>query len=67
MEELRHKKKLAKKLCNTELYESGRINELETWNRKYTEVLEALERAEALWVAAEEKLEKANSKAWSVP
>ena len=60
------REELAKKLANTELYENGRIHELETWNRKYTEVLEALERAEALWVAAEEKLEKANSTAWSV-
>ena len=61
------REKLAKKLANPELYENSRIGELETWNRKYAEVLEALERAEALWIAAEEKLEKANATPWSVP
>lgn len=36
--------------------------ELASWkheNRKYAELMEALERAEALWVSAEEKLEAA--------
>lgn len=55
--------KLAKKLADPELYENGRIGELETWNRKYTEVMEALERAEALWMVAEEKLEAAKATA----
>ena len=61
------REKLTKKLATPELYENGRIDELESWNRKYAEVLEALERAEVLWIAAEEKLEKANSTARSVP
>lgn len=53
--------KLAKKLSDPELYENSRIGELETWNRKYAEVMEALERAEALWITAEEKLEAAKA------
>ena len=51
--------KLASKLADPSLYEETRIGELETWNRKYAELMEALERAEALWVSAEEKLEAA--------
>jgi ATP-binding cassette subfamily F protein 3 len=51
--------KLAAKLADPELYEDGRAGELETWNRKYAEVMEALDRAEALWLAAEEALEAA--------
>ncbi|MEY4872405.1 MAG: hypothetical protein RLZZ563_1735 [Pseudomonadota bacterium] len=52
--------KLAKKLADPALYESDRIGELETWNRKYAEVMEGLDRAEALWLAAEEKLDAAS-------
>jgi ATP-binding cassette subfamily F protein 3 len=51
--------KLAKKLADPDLYESARAGELETWNRKYAEVMEALDRAEALWLAAQERLEAA--------
>ncbi len=53
--------KLAKKLADPALYEDGRIGELETWNRKYAEVMNGLERAEALWIAALEKLEAAEA------
>ena len=53
--------KLAKKLADPNLYEETRIGELETWNLKYAEVMEALERAEALWLTAEEKLEVAQT------
>lgn len=49
--------KLAKKLADPELYEDARKGELETWNRKYAEVMEALDKAEALWMAAQERLE----------
>ena len=48
---------LATKLADPNLYEETRIGELETWNRKYVEVMDALERAEVLWLNAEEKLE----------
>ncbi len=51
--------RLAKKLADPELYEAARIGELETWNKKYAEVMEALDRAEAMWLAAQEKLESA--------
>ncbi len=51
--------KLAKKLADPELYEDARKGELETWNRKYAELMEALDRAEALWLSASEKLESA--------
>jgi ATP-binding cassette, subfamily F, member 3 len=53
--------KLAKKLSDPALYEDGKVGELEVWNKKYAEVMGALERAESLWVAAESKLEKANA------
>ncbi len=50
--------KLSVKLAAPDLYEDARKGELETWNRKYAEVMDALERAETLWMAALEKLEK---------
>ncbi len=53
--------KLAKKLADPELYESARIGELETWNRKYAEVMEALDKAESLWLAAQDRLEQAEA------
>lgn len=53
--------KLAKKLADPELYEVARIGELETWNRKYAEVMEALDRAESLWLAAQDRLEQAEA------
>lgn len=53
--------KLAKKLADPDLYEDGRKGELETWNRKYAEVMEALDKAEALWLTAQEKLELASA------
>ncbi|MEL7179482.1 MAG: ABC-F family ATP-binding cassette domain-containing protein [Pseudomonadota bacterium] len=54
--------KLAKKLADPALYEDGKAGELATWNKKYAEVMEGLDRAEALWLAALEKLEKAEGK-----
>ena len=53
--------KLAKKLADPELYESSRIGELETWNRKYAEVMEALDKAESLWLSAQDRLEQAEA------
>ncbi len=53
--------KLAAKLANPELYEDTRKGDLAVWNKKYAEVMEALDRAEALWMAALEKLEKAEA------
>jgi ATP-binding cassette subfamily F protein 3 len=53
--------KLAKKLADPDLYEDSRRGELETWNKKYAEVMDALHRAEALWEQAQEKLEQAEA------
>jgi ATP-binding cassette subfamily F protein 3 len=55
------REKLAAKLADPALYEEDRVGELETWNRKYAEVMEGLDRAEALWIAALERLEKAEA------
>ncbi|MFN4057972.1 MAG: ABC-F family ATP-binding cassette domain-containing protein [Roseinatronobacter sp.] len=57
LEEMRSK--LATKLADPELYEPERAGDLSVWNRKYAEVMEALDRAEALWVAAQEALDAA--------
>jgi len=53
--------KLAKKLADPAMYEDARIGETEVWQRKYAEVMEALDRAEAMWIAAAEKLEAAEA------
>jgi len=53
--------KLAKKLADPALYEKDKVGELEVWNKKYAEVMQALERAEGIWMAALEKLEKAEA------
>ncbi len=53
--------KLAKKLADPALYEDGRKGELETWNKKYAEVMDGLARAEELWMGALERLEKAEN------
>jgi ATP-binding cassette, subfamily F, member 3 len=49
--------RLAKKLADPALYEPGRGSEAETWQKKYAEVMGALDKAEALWLRAQEKLE----------
>ncbi len=53
--------KLAKKLASPALYEDGKQGEAEVWQRKYAEVMEGLDRAEELWLAALEKLEGVNA------
>ncbi|KIT17849.1 ABC-F family ATP-binding cassette domain-containing protein [Jannaschia aquimarina] len=53
--------KLAKKLADPGMYADDKVGELEVWNRKYAEVNEAADRAEALWMAAAEKLERAEA------
>ncbi|SHG69902.1 ATP-binding cassette, subfamily F, member 3 [Cognatiyoonia sediminum] len=54
--------KLATKLADPELYEDTRIGELEMWNKKYAELMEAVDRAEGLWMTALEKLEEAQAR-----
>ncbi len=51
--------RLAKKLADPELYE--RPGEAAVWQKKYAEVMEALDKAEALWMAAAEKVEMAEA------
>ncbi len=53
--------KLAAKLGDRGLYEEARKGELATWNAKYAEVMQALDKAEAMWLAAQEKLEMTNA------
>ena len=49
--------RLAKKLADPALYEPARVGEAETWQKKYAEVMNGLDRAEPLWVAAQERLD----------
>ena len=49
--------RLARKLADPALYEPGRSGEAETWQKKYAEVMDGLDRAEALWLKAQERLE----------
>ncbi|MFZ5709139.1 MAG: ABC-F family ATP-binding cassette domain-containing protein [Pseudomonadota bacterium] len=51
--------RLAEKLAKPELYENPA--EAAVWQKKYAEVMEALDRAEALWLAAAGKLEAAEA------
>lgn len=53
--------KLAKKLADPALYENDKVGELEVWNRKYAEVMDALERAEGIWMSALDRLEEATA------
>jgi ATP-binding cassette subfamily F protein 3 len=53
--------KLAKKLADPSLYEKEKKGEIEVWQKKYAEVMNALDRAESMWVAAQDKLDQALS------
>lgn len=53
--------KLSAKLADPALYDDSKITDLETWNRKFAEVVDAMNRAETLWVAAQEKLDAAET------
>ncbi len=57
LEEMRDK--LATKLADAALYEEARLHELQVWQAKYAEVMDGLDRAEALWIAAQEALDAA--------
>ena len=49
---------LAARLADPSVYEAERIAQAEVWQKKYAEVMTALDRAEALWMAALERLEE---------
>lgn len=51
--------KLSAKLADPALYEAAKASELAQWQAKFTEIEEGLERAEALWVAAQAQLDAA--------
>ena len=53
------REKLAAKLADPAMYEPARIAETESWQKKVAEVEDGLERAEALWMKALERLEAA--------
>jgi len=53
--------KLAKKLADPALYDEDAGNRAEPWQRKYSEVMNALDRADDMWMKALEKLEKAQA------
>ena len=52
--------KLANKLADPELYQDDKVAEMQVWQRKYAEVMEALDRAEALWLKDSEALDAAS-------
>ncbi len=55
------KDKLDVKLADPELYEPENKDEARVWQAKHAEVMTALDRAEAMWIKALEKLEKAEA------
>ena len=57
LEEMRDK--LATKLADPALYDDDRAGDLQVWQAKYAEVMEGLDRAEALWIKAQEALDAA--------
>lgn len=53
--------KLQEKLADPKLYEAERAKDLAVWNAKYAEVSDGLQKAEALWLKALERLESVQS------
>ncbi|MCX7646597.1 MAG: ATP-binding cassette domain-containing protein [Rhodobacteraceae bacterium] len=51
------REKLSARLADPALYEAGRAGDLALWQRKFAEAEEAIARAEALWLEAQERLE----------
>ncbi|SHE68742.1 ATP-binding cassette, subfamily F, member 3 [Litoreibacter ascidiaceicola] len=52
---------LAKRLGDPKVYEDHMADKRAVWQKKYSEVMDAMDRAEAMWVKAQSKLEKAES------
>ncbi|MBY6055083.1 ABC-F family ATP-binding cassette domain-containing protein [Leisingera daeponensis] len=55
------REKLDEKLADPSLYEPGKAADMAVWQKKHAECIEALERAEGLWMEALEKLEQAEA------
>ena len=51
--------RIAARLADPALYEDARAADMDAWQKKYAEVMDGLDRAEALWLAALERLEAA--------
>ncbi|MFD0979778.1 ABC-F family ATP-binding cassette domain-containing protein [Tropicimonas aquimaris] len=52
---------LAERLADPSVYDEANRDRLDLWQKKFAEVEEAMERAEALWMDAAERLEAAQS------
>lgn len=53
------REKLDEKMADPQFYSDNNKFEVEKWRKKHAEVIDAVERAETLWMQALEKLEKA--------
>ena len=54
--------KIADKLADPRMYDEDNVVEATKWQKKYSEVMDGLDRAETLWMKALEKLEQVESK-----
>ncbi|MCY4180692.1 MAG: ABC-F family ATP-binding cassette domain-containing protein [Litoreibacter sp.] len=50
---------LAKRLADPAIYEDANAAKRDVYQKKYAEVMEAMDRAESMWLKAQDKLEKA--------
>ncbi|MEM9583993.1 MAG: ABC-F family ATP-binding cassette domain-containing protein [Pseudomonadota bacterium] len=55
----RMQEELAKRLADPAIYEDQNAAKRDVYQKKYSEVMEAMDRAESMWLRAQEKLEKA--------
>ena len=55
------KDKLDAKLADPALYDGSKTDDIAVWQKKHAEVVEAMDRAESLWMDALEKLETAET------
>ena len=55
------REKLSVKLADPAVYETNRMAETVEWQKKFAEIEDGLARAEALWIAAVERLEAAEA------
>jgi ATP-binding cassette subfamily F protein 3 len=45
-------------LSDQDLYSVEKLKDLENWNKKFSEIDEAINRAEKLWIQAQQNFEK---------
>ena len=51
--------RISARLASPDMYKDENLRDMEQWQRKYTEVVKGIDRAESMWVSAQERLEKA--------